>query len=215
VDQVADKTYRLLVVDDEENILNSLSKILECSEDFKSEITTAPNGTEALGRLVEKEFDLILADYKMPGMTGVELLTKVKEIWPRIIRILITGFSDINIAREAINKAHVYSYIGKPWDNDELLLTVAEALKRKDQRESEKMTPIDEVKSALKLVNDLRDKILSEQKLMFSFSSIPEMNKFSFEIAKMKNVQMKDFHIYDNQYMISVMIGPELFDFVP
>ena len=178
-------------------------------------VTTASNGNAALGKLVDKEFDLILADYKMPGMTGVELLGKAKEIWPMTIRILVTGFSDVDIAKEAINRAHVYSYIGKPWDNDELMLTVSEALKRKDQRESEKVTTIDEVKAALKLVNDLRDKILSEQKLMFSFSSIPEMNKFSFEIAKMKNVQMKDFHIYDNKYMISVMIGPELFDFIP
>ena len=206
---------RTLVVDDEENILNSLSKILESSEDFKCVVTTASNGNAALGKLVDKEFDLILADYKMPGMTGVELLGKAKEIWPMTIRILVTGFSDVDIAKEAINRAHVYSYIGKPWDNDELMLTVSEALKRKDQRESEKVTTIDEVKAALKLVNDLRDKILSEQKLMFSFSSIPEMNKFSFEIAKMKNVQMKDFHIYDNKYMISVMIGPELFDFIP
>ncbi len=212
---MAKKTYRIMVVDDEENILDSLSKILEFSDDFKCEVTTSSNGNEALGKLVEKEYDLILADYKMPGMTGVELLGRAKEIWPSTIRILVTGFSDIDIAKEAINKAHVYSYIGKPWDNDELMLTVSEALKRKDQRESEKVTTIDEVKAALKLVNDLRDKVLSEQKLMFSFSSIPEMNKFSFEIAKMKNVQMKDFHIYDNKYMISVMIGPELFDFIP
>ena len=212
---MAKKTYRIMVVDDEENILDSLSKILEFSDDFKCEVTTSSNGNEALGKLVEKEYDLILADYKMPGMTGVELLGRAKEIWPSTIRILVTGFSDIDIAKEAINKAHVYSYIGKPWDNDELLLTMAEALKRKDQRESEKVTTIDEVKAALKLVNDLRDKILSEQKLMFSFSSIPEMNKFSFEIAKMKNVQLKDFHIYENKYMISVMIGPEMFDFIP
>jgi len=168
-----------------------------------------------LAKLVEREFDLILADYKMPGITGVELLTKAKEIWPRTIRILVTGFSDLDIAKEAINKAHVYSYLTKPWDNDELILTVHEALLRKDQRESKKVTSIDEVQAALKLVNDLRDKILSEQKLMFSFTSIPEMNKFSFQIAKMKNVQMKDFHIYDNKYMISVLILPEMFDLIP
>jgi len=208
---VTDKTYLILLVDDEEIILNSLTTVLDLNNDFQCETTTAFNGNEALGKLVEKEFDLILADYKMPGMTGVELLTKAKEIWPRTIRILITGFSDIDIAKEAINKAHVYSYLTKPWDNKELILTVHEALKRKDLRESKKVTLVDEVHAALKLVNDIRGKVLSEQKLIFSFTSIPEMNKFSFEIAKMKKVQLKDFHIYDNKYMISVLILPEIY----
>ena len=207
--------YDILVVDDERDILNSLNLVLGYADEFQADISVATDGQTALQHLEKKEFDLVLSDYKMPGMTGVELLTKVKERYPNTIRMLITGYTDVAIAREAINKAHVHNYIEKPWDNDDLTLTLYEALKRKTKRADEEIKEIDQVKDALKLVNDLRDKVLNEQKLVFSFNSILELNKFSFGISKMANVRIEDFHVFENRYIINIIILPELFTFTP
>ena len=105
--------YDILVVDDERDILNSLNLVLGYADEFQAEISVATDGQMALEHLDKKEFDLVLSDYKMPGMTGVELLSKVKEKYPNTIRMLITGYTDVAIAREAINEAHVHNYIEK------------------------------------------------------------------------------------------------------
>ena len=209
------RLYKILVVDDEENILHALSQVLKYAEDFNCDISIAPNGQEALNEFSTQKFDLVLADYKMPGMTGVDLLSEVRKKYPNTVRMLITGFSDIEIAKDAINKAQVHNYIGKPWDNEELILTVSEALKRKSERDSENINIVDKVKDALKVVNDLRENVLSEQKLTFSFDSMLELNKFSFQLTKMSNVHVKDFHVFENKYIISVAIQPEMYDFIP
>jgi len=210
-----EKVYKILIVDDETDILKALSWTLERAEEFKCKVSTAIDGITAMAVFDKEEFDVVLADFKMPVMSGVALLAKVKEKYPLAIRMLITGYSDMSIAKEAINKAHVYNFITKPWNNKELKLTIFEALKRKSEREAGGMTEIDEVAEALRLVNELREHVLSEQKLMFSFTAIPELNKFSFEIKKMKNVHIKDFHVFDKKYIMSVVILPELFDYIP
>lgn len=204
-------SYNILIVDDESDILNSLNLVLGYAEEFSCNISVAKDADTALAHLKDQEYDLVLSDYKMPGMTGVELLTKVKERYPKTIRMLITGYSDVEIAKEAINMAHVHNYLEKPWDNDDLTLSLYEALRRKSKREKEAITEVDSVKDALRLVNDLRDKILTEQKLVFSFDSILELNKFSFGISKMSNVRIEDFHVFENQYIINILILPEMF----
>ncbi len=209
-----EQPYNILIVDDEKDILNSLNLVLGYAEEFKCDISVAKDAMVALEHLGKNEYDLVLSDYKMPGMNGVELLTKVKEKYPQTVRMLITGYSDVEIAKEAINKAHVHNYLEKPWDNDDLTLALYEALRRKRTREKERITEVDGVKDALRLVNDLRDKILTEQKLVFSFDSILELNKFSFGISKMSNVRIEDFHVFENQYIINILILPEMFSHV-
>ena len=105
----------ILIVDDEKRILQSLAKTLEREEELTYSITTAESGEEALQKL-EKEgpFDLVLSDHNMPGMKGVELLEKVRLYDPSIIRILITGYRELEIARDAINKARIHYFIEKP-----------------------------------------------------------------------------------------------------
>jgi len=210
-----ERVYQILIIDDEIDVVDSLYLTLIETKEFNCEITTALNGKAGLFELGKKEFDLVLSDYRMPGMNGVEFLQKVKEICPNTIRLLITGYSDITVAREAINKAHVYSYIEKPWNNEELRMNVYEALQRKVEREAKNIKEIDRVAEAIRVVNDFRSNVLSEQKLIFSFRSTPELNKFSFNIKKMNNVHIKDFHIFENRYIISVVILPEMFDFIP
>ena len=210
-----DNVYKILIVDDDIDILDALYLTLIEAKEFHSEISTASEPKKGLKKLDEREFDLVLCDYKMPEMNGVEFLTEVKERFPEAIRMLITGYSDIHVAKKAINQAHVYSYIEKPWDNNELRLNIFEALKRKTEREAEKIQEIDRVADALRVVNEMRSNLLAEQKLMFSFTCIPELNKFSFEIKKMKNVHIRDFHVFDSKYIISVVILPEMFEFLP
>jgi len=134
---MVDKIYKILIIDDEVNVLDALRKTLERSKQFKSDISIADSSQKALGILKNQNFDLVICDYKMPKMNGVELLTKVKELNPDTIRILITGYSDLQIAREAINKASVHNYIEKPWDNENLRETIYSAIKETETKDSD------------------------------------------------------------------------------
>ncbi|MDP7266227.1 MAG: response regulator, partial [Candidatus Thermoplasmatota archaeon] len=107
---------------------------------------------EALVELEKKKFDLVLADYKMPVMNGIELLALVKKNYPKTVRILITAFGDKNSAIEAINTAEVHSYLEKPWDDRELQLNVYEILARKYERDNASIKAISKVKDAFKLL---------------------------------------------------------------
>jgi len=212
-----DKVYRILIIDDERDVLDALYMTLNRTKQFKSEIFLVEDGDTALTIMDDQEFDLILTDYKMPKMNGIELLKKAINKSPNQVRMLITGYSDINIAKDAINKAQVHNYIEKPWDDDELVLTIHEALKRKDDRESTKIIGIENVKKAIELVNEfqndplnfqLREKI-NDEKLMFEFDSVNEFNKFSFELKKFKNIHINDINVFENKYIITVSVNPK------
>ncbi len=118
------KHYGLLIVDDEKDILRTLSLTFE--EEYT--VFTASSGVEALEILEKEEVALILADQRMPGMTGVELLERTIPNHPEIIRMILTGYTDTDALIQAINIGHIYRYITKPWDRRELKLTVKRAL---------------------------------------------------------------------------------------
>ena len=113
----------LLLIDDEANILNALKRLLR--KDYS--IVTFTNGHEALAYLTENSIDIIMSDMRMPEMDGAEFLTKSRELHPNAVRLLLTGYSDMESTITAINEGGVYTYIGKPWENDELKLTLAKA----------------------------------------------------------------------------------------
>jgi two-component system, probable response regulator PhcQ len=121
----------ILLVDDEKNILNSLIRLF-INEDY--EIITSTSGAEALEVFEESEVDLVISDHRMPGMTGVDFLARVKEISPDTIRIMLTGYADLQASIDAINKGEVYRFISKPWNDEELLLTVKQSLEYRDLR---------------------------------------------------------------------------------
>lgn len=118
------KRHNLLIVDDEKEILRSLK--LTFAEDH--EVFTASSGAEALKILQQQDIALIITDQRMPVMTGVELLKQVIQINPQIIRIILTGYTDTAALIEAINQGHIYQYITKPWERQELRLIVRRAL---------------------------------------------------------------------------------------
>lgn len=121
--------YHILLVDDEPNVLSALKRIFR-QENYR--ISTASDGLEALDLLVKEVFQLMISDYLMPGMNGAELLKKAKEIQPEMIRIMLTGQADTGAVMGAINEGAVYKFILKPWNDDDLRVTVALALEQHD-----------------------------------------------------------------------------------
>ena len=125
----------VLYVDDEINNLNSFKAAFR--RDF--EIYTAISAKEGRKILDSHEIGVIITDQRMPGMTGIEFLESILSIYPDTIRILLTGFSDINAVMDAINRGQVYKYLVKPWQNDELKMYIENALEiyhlRKENKE--------------------------------------------------------------------------------
>ncbi len=129
--------YRVLFVDDEPNVLKSLKRVFH-QENY--EIVLAANGEEALELLSHTPCQLMVTDYKMPRMTGAELLRLVKQRHPEIIRIMLTGQADTEAVMSAVKEGAVYKFILKPWNDDDLRVTVALALEQFDlKQENERL----------------------------------------------------------------------------
>lgn len=122
-------SYNLLFVDDEFAVLKALKRIF-VGEDYN--ILTAEDATSAFDLLYKHNIALIICDFRMPGMSGAEFLKKVKEKFPDIIKILITGATDVAIVKDLIDTGILYKYLTKPWNPDDLLLSVKLALKQYD-----------------------------------------------------------------------------------
>lgn len=123
---VAKTTSTILVVDDEENILRAIVRLLMEENDIN--VLTAGSGSEGLSVLqAHPDVALILSDQRMPGMTGAEFLQQAKSLVPEAIRMVLTGYADINATMDAINKGGASCYITKPWDDGMLVQTLTEA----------------------------------------------------------------------------------------
>lgn len=119
---------KVLFVDDEENILKSLRRLLV---DEEIVILTATSGEDALGLLRNNHgIGLIVSDQRMPGLTGAEFLKLSREIAPDALRIMLTGYADINATIDAINKGGAYRYISKPWNDEEMIQIVRDAVRQ-------------------------------------------------------------------------------------
>ena len=119
----------LLLVDDEEGILASLKRLLR--RDAYT-IVTANSAAQGLQRLAECEVDVIVSDQRMPGMTGVEFLRRAKELYPHTIRMVLSGYTELQSIIDAINEGAIYKFLTKPWDDARLREHVAEAFRQKD-----------------------------------------------------------------------------------
>lgn len=119
----------LLLVDDEKNILTSLNRILY-REGYR--ILTATSGEEGLELMAKHRVGVVVSDQRMTGMTGVEFLRRVKLMHPNAVRMILSGYTDIDTLTDAINKGEIYQFINKPWDNNALLATIREAFSRHD-----------------------------------------------------------------------------------
>jgi putative nucleotidyltransferase with HDIG domain len=113
-----------MIVDDEPANLRLLERLFR--RDYH--VITASSGAEALDLLRQHDVSLLLTDQRMPGMTGIELLKRTADMRPHMVRIVITGYTDVASLVEAINCGQVYKYVPKPWNNDELRVTVERAI---------------------------------------------------------------------------------------
>ncbi len=158
-----EKKHRILAVDDEVNILSSLRRLLR-RENY--ELLTANSGEEGLKILKEQgEVNLIISDQRMPGMQGVEFLKKAMEIYPDIIRIILSGYTDVTAITSAINEGHIYQFILKPWNDEGLKSIIKRALEQWElQMENRELTEkIKKQNEELKILNEDLEKKVEER----------------------------------------------------
>ena len=156
-------TVKILIVDDEVNLLQSLGDILR-SKGFM--VGTARNGLEALDRLKERFFDLVIADLKMPGMGGMELLKVLRERYPQTTVVILTGYGTVKSAVDAIKRG-AYNYLVKPFVPDEILLIIQKIVQdeilREEHRymrqELEKRGEIITENQEMRKLNDLTNQV--------------------------------------------------------
>lgn len=150
-----DNIHTLLFVDDEHNILTALRRLFH-REGYQ--ILLANSGKEGLELLAKNEVSLIISDQRMPEMIGAEFLARSQEISPHSMRIMLTGYSDIEAAIQAINEGGIYRYITKPWDDEDIKLVVREALQRLDlEQENRQLT--EELKTKNAALEDFNAKL--------------------------------------------------------
>jgi response regulator RpfG family c-di-GMP phosphodiesterase len=121
------KQMTLLLVDDEQNILNALNRLFR-REGYR--VLTAGGGAEALELLAVNHVQVIISDQRMPEMSGVEFLSKVKDLYPQTVRMVLSGYSELTAVTGAINQGAIWKYISKPWDDESLLQEVRSAFRQ-------------------------------------------------------------------------------------
>jgi CheY-like chemotaxis protein len=123
----------LLIVDDELSIGKALTRLLRRDG---YHILMAGSGEQALEMLAMHRVQVIISDQRMPGMSGTELLDKVKILYPDTIRIVLSGYTDLNVITESVNRGAVFRFLTKPWDDDNLRAQVRDAFLQYDVRNS-------------------------------------------------------------------------------
>lgn len=117
---------RLVLIDDDVNILNALKRVLR-STDW--DVVKFNSPLDAITQLVADDVDLIMSDYRMPEMDGVATLNKLRDACPSAVRLLMSGHADLDGVLKAINQAEIYRFVVKPWDDADLIMTLESALK--------------------------------------------------------------------------------------
>jgi len=132
-------SYKIMIVDDEPAHLRTLLRL------FRQEyqVITAKSGAEALRLLEQYDVALLIADQRMAEITGIELMKKAVTLRPQMVKILLTGYTDVEALIESINCGLVYRYITKPWNNDELRVTVTRALEHYEVIKSRHLTEME------------------------------------------------------------------------
>jgi serine phosphatase RsbU (regulator of sigma subunit) len=195
---LTERSATVLIVDDETMVLSSLRGLFTLQTGYQVLESTDPR--KALDELSRTRVDLVISDFLMPQMNGIEFLREAKKLQPEAIRVLLTGYADKENAIKAINDVGLYHYLEKPWDNDALLSIVRNGLKEKSLRMllQEKVKELDSLAS--------RHDALSRELEMAA--------------RVQKNLLPRDFPPLDgyrfaNLYQPSTAIGGDFFDLAP
>ncbi len=122
------RRHTILIVDDDPNVIQSVSELLR----QEHAVLGATGGDDGLRVLDEQPVDVVMSDQRMPSISGVDFLRQVRERHPDVTRLLVTAYADVRTVIDAINQGHVYRYIAKPWDPDDLRGVIREACERHD-----------------------------------------------------------------------------------
>jgi DNA-binding NtrC family response regulator len=123
------KSQVVLLVDDEEMVVTSIKSFLTLETDYEVVSFTSPK--EALEYVKDNKVDLVISDYLMPDIDGIQFLAEVKKIQPEATRVLLTGYADKENAIKAINDVGLYQYIEKPWENEDLKLIIRNGMEKR------------------------------------------------------------------------------------
>ena len=147
----------VLIVDDEEMVITSVKAFLNLETEYLVSGYTDPE--QALRHIESNPVDVVVSDYLMPKLNGIQLLGKAKQLQPEAARVLLTGHADKQSAIQAINEVGLFQYLEKPWDNAQLLLVIQSAIERTQLFRSlrEKITELDSAHSSLK---DVQSRLL-------------------------------------------------------
>lgn len=154
---------KILCVDDEKSVLKALERLFL---DTDYEILTAMSGDEGLDLLKNSgQIQLVVSDYRMPKMNGVDFLKEVYKIRPDTVRIVLSGYADTAAIVEAINEGKIYKFIPKPWNDDELKVTISKALEHyfTKQRNIELAAQLEKANTELLEINSSLEKLVDER----------------------------------------------------
>lgn len=157
----------LLLVDDEDNILSALRRLLR-RDGYR--VVTASSGEQGLQALAEHPVDVIVTDQRMPGMTGVEFLRRAKELYPDTIRMVLSGYTELQSITDAVNEGAIYKFLTKPWDDERLRGHIAEAFALQEMAEENKRlgSAVIVANQELSQVNAQLQKLLASQQAQIS-----------------------------------------------
>lgn len=141
-----------MIVDDEDMVVTSVRAYLQLETEYRVQGYTDPQ--EAARQLEIEPVDVVVSDFMMPKMSGLDLLSKARDLQPEAARVLLTGHADKQTAIQAINEIGLFQYLEKPWDNAQLLLVINSAIERTQLLRSlqTKISELDNAHSSLKNV---------------------------------------------------------------
>lgn len=167
------RVHNLLIIDDEIDIIKALERLFRRKYNVFS--TTSPQ--EALRIMEREEIQVVISDQRMPGMTGVDFFTRIKDMYPDTMKLILTGYTDIESVIGAINKGQVFRYVKKPWDPNDLDMIVREAFEKSELMADNRM-----------LMNELRLMNLTlEEKVKNRTVELELLNQRLKEINQEKN----------------------------
>ena len=173
--------HTVLCVDDETQILSSLKRLLRKE---KYELITATNGEDGLKAFNKGQIHLVISDHRMPGMSGTSFLARIRDAYPDTLRILLTGYTEIESIKESINQGNIYKFFLKPWNDENLKIEIRKSLEQYDLIQSNRSLALelDEKNKALRQINqDLETLVAKRTRELELQNQMLELTRNIFE----------------------------------